>query len=106
MTKTTTTRGIKRGGWAVLLLALVLGLSSTDAEAAGKGQPADWDRFYHYPYVYYPHNFVNQANRSYDSLYYRYDQERRIPVYNTGWHNFYPSKRPYHSGHHFILDVF
>ncbi len=66
-----------------------------------------WERFYHYPYVYYPQNFWgNQYYRSSQSLYYRYPPEMRIPVYNKKWHNYYPSKRPYHSGHHFILDVF
>ena len=90
----------------VMLVAIVAAWGTGRVEAAGEGQPADWNRFYHYPYVYYPHNFQNQINRSYDHLYYRYDQERRIPVYNTGWHNFYPSKRPYHQGHHFILDTF
>ena len=64
----------------------------------------DWARFYHYPYVYYPQNF--QKPQEYDHLYYRYGQERQIPVYNKDWHNFYPSKRPYHWGHHFILDIF
>ena len=75
------------------------------AAAAGRGQPSDWDRFYYYPYVYYPHNFQSQPE-SYDHMYYRYGNERRIPVYNKDWHNFYPSERPYHKGHHFILDVF
>jgi hypothetical protein len=74
------------------------------AEAAGQGQPYDWGRFYYYPYVYYPHNF--QAPVQYDNMYYRYPVERRIPVYNANWHNFYPSEQPYHSGHAFILDVF
>ena len=74
------------------------------AEAAGQGQPYDWGRFYYYPYVYYPHNFQGQVQ--YDNMYYRYPAERRIPVYNTNWHNFYPSAHPYHSGHAFILDVF
>jgi len=67
----------------------------------------DWERFYHYPYVYYPQNFWgHEYYRSSDSLYYRYPPEMRIPVYNKKWHNYYPSCRPYHSGHHFILDVF
>lgn len=67
----------------------------------------DWNRFYHYPYVYYPQNFYSsQYNRSQDSLYYRYPQEMRIPVYNKKWHNYYPTPRAYHMGHHFILDVF
>ena len=74
------------------------------AEAANEGQPTDWQRFYYYPYVYYPHNF--EPPRSYDHMYYRYPQDRRIPVYNKSWHNFYPSERPYHKGHHFIMDVF
>ena len=74
------------------------------AEAGGKGQPTDWNRFYHYPYTYYPRNF--EAPQEFDSLYYKYPIERRIPVYRTDWHNFYPRDRPYHSGHHFLLDVF
>lgn len=75
------------------------------AQAAPPGQPTDWQRFYYYPYVYYPHNFGPPV-RSFDHLYYRYPPNRRIPVYNKGWHNFYPSERPFHKGHHFILDVF
>ena len=56
----------------------------------------DWERFYHYPYVYYPQNFWgNEYYRSADSLYYRYPAEMRIPVYNRHWHNEYPSPRKY-----------
>ena len=67
----------------------------------------DWDRFYHYPYVYYPQNFWgNEYFRSADSLYHRYPPEMRIPVYNRHWHNYYPNRRRFHSGHHFVLDVF
>ena len=67
----------------------------------------DWERFYHYPYVYYPQNFWgNEYYRSAESLYYRYPQEMRIPVYNRLWQNYYPQSRRYHSGHHFILDIF
>jgi len=29
-----------------------------------------------------------------------------IPVYNKQWQNYYPQKRAYHQGHHFVLDVF
>lgn len=83
---------------------LTPGLFGNTASAAGEGQPTDWNRFYHYPYVYYPHNF--QRHGSYDNMYYRYPASRRIPVYNKDWHNFYPTARPYHRGHHFILDVF
>ena len=67
----------------------------------------DWERFYHYPYVFYPQNFWgNEYYRSSDSLYYRYPPQMRIPVYNKKWQNYYPQSRRYHSGHHFVLDVF
>lgn len=67
----------------------------------------DWERFYHYPYVYYPQNFWgNEYYRSAEDLYYRYPQEMRIPVYNKKWHNYYPQSRRYHQGHHFVLDIF
>jgi hypothetical protein len=79
--------------------------SSAQVQAAGVGQPYDWGRFYHYPYVYYPQNYSAHM-QTYDSLYHRYPPQMRIPVYNPAWHNFYPSERPYHRGHHFILDVF
>ena len=75
--------------------------------AAGEGQPANWQRFYYYPYVYYPQNFWgSEYYRSADSMYHRYPAEMRIPVYNKSWHNYYPEGRRYHWGHHFILDVF
>ena len=78
------------------------------AEPGEAPTPAqDWDRFYHYPYVYYPQNFWgNEYFRSADSLYHRYPPEMRIPVYNRHWHNYYPNRRAYHWGHHFALDVF
>lgn len=67
----------------------------------------DCSRFYHYPYVYYPQNFRgSDYYRSSDSMYNRYPPEMQIPVYNRHWHNYYPSSRRYHWGHHFILDVF
>ena len=67
----------------------------------------DWNRFYHYPYVYYPQNFYGgDYYRSAESLYYRYPPEMRIPVYNKAWHNPYPAGRRWHSGAHFVLDVF
>ncbi len=73
----------------------------------GSADTRDWNRFYHYPYVYYPQNFYGQDYyKSSDSLYHRYPPEMRIPVYNKKWHNYYPSPRRYHSGHHFMLDVF
>ncbi|MCR9291350.1 MAG: calmodulin-binding protein [bacterium] len=73
----------------------------------GAQSSRDCARFYHYPYVYYPQNFMGQeAFQSSDSLYYRYRPEMQIPVYNRHWHNYYPSPRRYHWGHHFITDVF
>jgi len=81
-----------------------LEMTSSPVLASRPGQPTDWNRFYYYPYVYYPHSF--QKPKSFDHMYYRYPPNRRIPVYNKNWQNFYPSARPYHSGHHFILDVF
>ncbi len=99
---------------AVAAVALV-SLSASQAEAqqaygrqwGGTYSSTDWQRFYHYPYVYYPQNYWgSEYYRSADSLYHRYTPEMRIPVYNRRWHNYYPSARRYHSGHHFILDVF
>jgi hypothetical protein len=73
----------------------------------GYSHGRNWERFYHYPYVYYPQNFWgNEYYRSAEDLYYRYPPEMRIPVYNRHWHNEYPQDRLYHWGHHFILDVF
>lgn len=67
----------------------------------------DWNRLYHYPYVYYPQNFWgSDYYRSSEDLYFRYPPEMRIPVYNRQWQNYYPQARRYHSGHHFQLDVF
>ncbi|MHC4398091.1 MAG: calmodulin-binding protein [Planctomycetota bacterium] len=66
----------------------------------------DWNRFYHYPYVYYPQNFWGaDYYRSSEDMYFRYPPEMRIPVYNMKWQNYYPQGRRYHKGHHFILDV-
>lgn len=99
---------------AVSFLCICLSASTADAQEQAYGRvwggaysQHDWERFYHYPYVFYPQNFWgNEYYRSSQDLYYRYPQEMRIPVYNRKWHNFYPNKRRYHSGHHFILDVF
>ncbi|MDX1961875.1 MAG: calmodulin-binding protein [Pirellulales bacterium] len=83
----------------------------------------DWDRFYHYPYVYYPQNYYSKEYyKSSESLYFRYPPEMRVPVYNRQWHNMFPEGATwnryihtyhgppgggkYHSGHHFILDQF
>ena len=90
----------------------------------------DWNRLYHYPYVYYPQNFWgNDYYRSSDDMYYRYPPEMRIPVYNRQWENYYPQHEKdhpfsvyeltpfcckserhtgerYYQGHHFVMDIF
>jgi hypothetical protein len=97
-------RRLTQTGLVLFALMTMLG-NASDAQAAGRGQPTDWNRFNYYPYVYYPHNFQQQRG-SYDHMYHRYSPEQRVPVYNKNWHNFYPTARPYHKGHHFLLDVF
>ena len=73
----------------------------------GAAGERDYKRFQHYPYVYYPQNFWgNEYYRSSNSLYHRYPSEMQIPVYNRKWHNYYPTQQRYHSGHHFLTDVF
>ena len=100
-----------------VLCALTICLAASQARAQNYGaygrvyggtySQQDWERFYHYPYVWYPQNFWgNEYYRSSESLYYRYPPEMRIPVYNKKWQNYYPEERRYHSGHHFMLDVF
>ena len=88
----------------LLFLSMIAAAFTGSSVEAAEGQPYDWGRFYYYPYVYYPHNYY--APVQFDSLYYRYPQERQIPVYNKGWYNFYPTEKPYYKGAHFILDVF
>jgi hypothetical protein len=67
----------------------------------------DWNRMYHYPYVYYPQNFWGtDYYRSSEDMYYRYPPEMRIPVYNRAWHNEYPQPRRFQQGSHFIMDTF
>jgi hypothetical protein len=104
----------------LVVSAVVLGswmFSSQDASAqqaqnygqnwGGSTAGRDFNRFQHYPYVYYPQNFYgSEYYRSSDSLYHRYPAEMQIPVYNRKWENFYPQEKRYHWGHHFITDVF
>jgi hypothetical protein len=97
---------------AAALLTVLSGSEAQAQQAYGRQwghtySTQDWNRFYHYPYVYYPQNFWgNDYYRSSEDLYFRYPPEMRIPVYNTRWFNYYPEERRYHSGHHFTLDVF
>ena len=69
---------MRRALLAMLLVGAAVLAGGQSAQAAGEGQPTDWNRFYYYPYVYYPHNF--HAPVQFDNLYYRYPQERQIPV--------------------------
>jgi hypothetical protein len=117
---------------------LVLVFSAVDAnaqQAYGRQwgtsyNTQDWNRMYHYPYVYYPQNFWGaDYYRSSEDMYYRYPPEMRVPVYHKQWQNFYPQHRNdpaikefqffpffcggerhtgmrYVQGHHFIADVF
>ncbi len=128
----------RRTIFTLLLAAFVLAvLSAADARAqqafdrqwARSYSTQDWNRMYHYPYVYYPQNFWgNDYYRSSEDLYYRYPAEMRIPVYHKQWQSFYPQQRRdpaykenqlfpffcgerhtglrYGQGHHFIADVF
>ncbi|MCA9174254.1 MAG: hypothetical protein KDB14_07180 [Planctomycetales bacterium] len=94
----------------VLCAAVTTSLPAQQPQGFGRtwgntNGPSDWNRFYHYPYVYYPHNYWSpEYFKSRDSMYYRYPAEMRIPVYNKQWHNPFPAGRPYHWGNHFILD--
>jgi len=109
------TRRILTGLFCAVLLCIVLHQSTAQAQeprAFGRQwghtySNHNWERFYHYPYVYYPQNFWgSEYYRSAESLYYRYPPEMQIPVYNRRWQNYYPQERIYHSGHHFQLDIF
>ena len=106
-------------GTAILAGAMMMAAPAAHAQPPAVGQQAygyqwgnsynatDWNRFYHYPYVWYPHNFyADSYQQSANDLYYRYPQEMRVPVYNRAWQNEYPKSRRYYQGHHFNLDVF
>ena len=99
---------------AIVAVAVMFTAQSAEAQThaygatwGGSNTSQNYDRFYHYPYVTYPHNYYgNNYMRSSDSLYYRYPKEMRTPVYNKAWHNYYPSSRRYHWGHQFVTDIF
>jgi hypothetical protein len=136
---------MKRWSVRVLLSVAVLSclMSFASAQEFGQSPQAygrqwggsfsaqDWNRMYHYPYVYYPQNFWSgDYYRSNQDMYKRYPPEMQIPVYNKRWMNFYPTHRTdptwqqhdffpmfskgserhiggnrYYRGSHFILDV-
>ena len=97
---------------AAAMLTCVLAADAEAQQAYGRQwgksySTQDWNRLYHYPYVYYPQNFWgSDYYRSSEDMYHRYPPEMRIPVYNRQWHNYYPQARRYHQGHHFKLDIF
>jgi hypothetical protein len=114
---------------AVLAVADAQAQQAFDRQWARSYTTQDWNRMYHYPYVYYPQNFWGtDYYRSSEDLYYRYPPEMRIPVYHKQWQSFYPEHRTdpgikehqffpmctgerhtgarYCQGHHFIADVF
>jgi hypothetical protein len=109
---------MRRASWLVMFTALTILAGFLTAPARAEQQAfgrvwgstyraTDWERFYHYPYVFYPQNYWgSEYYRSAESLYFRYPPEMRVPVYNKQWHNYYPEGRRYHWGHHFQLDVF
>ncbi|MDX1947626.1 MAG: calmodulin-binding protein [Pirellulaceae bacterium] len=107
---------IRRFLLALAVLAVVSVALSSDASAqeraygrtwGGQYGRMDWNRFYHYPYVWYPQNFWgNEYYRSSEDLYFRYPPEMQVPVYNKQWFSDFPEGRRYHQGHHFILDQF
>ncbi len=117
------------------LVAFLFSVTNAQAQEAYGRQWAhsyntqDWNRMYHYPYVYYPQNFWGRDYyRSSEDLYFRYPPEMRIPVYHKQWMNYYPTHRKdppykeyqffpmfcgerhtgerYYQGHHFNADVF
>jgi hypothetical protein len=98
----------------VAALLMLYGASNAQAQEQAYGRAwghsrntQDWDKFYHYPYVYYAQNFKPiDYYKSSDNLYNRYPPEMQIPVYNKQWQNYYPKPRKYYRGAHFNLDVF
>ena len=107
--------------WGLLLSSDAQAQQAYGRQWGASYSTQDWNRMYHYPYVWYPQNFWGEDYyRSSEDMYYRYPPEMRIPVYNRQWHNpypetllnwwhrpvRYPEPRRYHQGHHFHLDVF
>lgn len=102
--------------WAVLSVATAQAQQAYGRQWGHSYSTQDWNRLYHYPYVYYPQNFWGpDYYRSSDDMYFRYPPEMRIPVYNRQWQNFYPdtsirfdrlSSPRYQQGYHFVLDTF
>jgi hypothetical protein len=131
--------------WTLVALLSACVLSSIFSVAAAQDQQQqafgrqwgnsyssqDWNRMYHYPYVYYPQNFWgSDYYRSSQDMYKRYPPEMQVPVYNKQWFNDFPTHRKdpavrehqffplfrhnserhtgnkYYAGSHFEADVF
>lgn len=99
---------------AIIGFMFLFEIGSARAQSPTANRPAsyrrydaqDWNRFYYYPYVYYNQNFRPMSEyRSADSLYYRYSRPMQVPTYNPNWQNYYPVKRRFHEGTHFLLDI-
>lgn len=99
-------RRILTTGLICLAILAATQFGGSTAQAAGRGQPTDWNRFNYYPYLYYPHNFRAARKGATTVCTTGTTLSSRIPVQNKNWYNFYGTEQPYHRGHHFILDVF
>lgn len=98
-------------GFAVLFV--MFGASEAKAQYPNAAQSSraynveDWNRFYHYPYVYYPQNYWSaDYYRSSGDIYNRYPAEMQVPAYHQHWQNYYPAPKRYHKGFHYIMDIF
>lgn len=66
----------------------------------------NWDRYYHYPYVMYPHNYWPQEYfRRNGDMMRPYPPEMRIPLYDRKNYNYYPEPKRFHQGNHYLIDV-
>lgn len=99
----------------VLAFAMFALFGTSEVKAQYQGAPKaaraynveDWNRFYHYPYVYYPQNYYSpEYYRSSGDIYNRYPAEMQVPLYHRNWQNYYPAPKKYHKGFHYIMDVF
>ncbi len=103
---------------AVFFCATVLYFACASSEAAAQQQAygrqwgrtysiEDWNRYYHYPYKYYPQNYQSQDYyRAMSNPGQQYPKEMQIPAqYDKSWQNYFPVPRKYHFGRHFNLDI-
>jgi hypothetical protein len=89
---------------------LALGLWSATASPA-QAQYQDLNRFYYYPYCYFPHNYWPSQGPKYPEQpgtpYMRPPAYMAYPPYlEPGWRYFLFQSHPYYRGSHFWLDQF